>query len=188
MSLLLQLLLTLLYCTICDLSQFVSADDSDIDNINLDNIDEVCARLIIEYQDEYNNDNNIYVLEIQSYSLYNRSVWSIQHNSSLIIASYDGRTNFWEIILPSIPNSNLPNIYRLESDVIVPTTSTKWASKWTSNEKEIKFDCKEALYPTGSPTAHPIQLTYPSMFKNCNKTPIWNKLVLYSSFDELYIK
>lgn len=159
MSLLLQLIITLLYCTICDLSQFVSADDIDIDNITTNNIDEVCNKLMVEY------DDNIYLLEIESYLLYNKSVWSIEHNSSLIIASYDGWTNSWEIILPSISDSDiLPNIYRIESDIIVPTSSTEWKYKWQSNQKkEIKFECKEIIYPSISPTASPIKLIYPSM-------------------------
>ena len=166
MSLLLQLIITLLYYIICNLSQIVFAnDDIDIYNITINNIDEVCARLIIEYKDEYNY-NNIYILDIESYLLYNKSVWSIEYNSSLIITSYDGWTNSWEIILPTISDSNLlPNIYRFESDLIVPTSSNKWRNKWASNKKiEIKFECKEIIYPTISPTVSPIQLTYPSMF------------------------
>ena len=165
MSLLWQLLLTLLYCSICDLSQFVFADDIDIDNININNIDEVCARLIIKYQDQndYGN-NNIHILEKESDTkLYNNSIWSKEYNTTLIMVSYDGWTNSWEIILPLIPTSNLPNIYRVESNQIVPP-STIYINKWTANEMNITFKCRKPIYPTPSPSPAPIELIYPGMF------------------------
>ena len=135
MSLLRQLLFTLLYYQ-------CNADEIDI---TLDNINDQCARLTIQYED------HTLTVDRQDYLLYDRSVWSSIDSTTFL--SYDGLTDFWELQLPS--TSQLSNLYRVQSDndafSLIPP-STVWTNKWTQNQLHLKFECNPALPPSSPPS------------------------------------
>ena len=129
MSLCLQLYLTFLF------NLLTTAHDND--NITIANINEMCARMRIKIENDISND---LILEKQSNSFHNRSIWSYDDNKYML--SYDGWTNYWELSTPSA--SNLPNVYRVESNQLIPP-STAWTNKWTQKQSNIEFFCQSSL-------------------------------------------
>ena len=129
----------------------------DIDTNNSTNTDEVCSTLIIQFQLQHqNNEQQIYILQQESYTLHNKSVWT-DTNTFL---SHDGDTQLWELSLPS--TSAIPDIYRTDSNATIPP-STIWHAKYSGNTAHITFQCEDGLI-TPSPTSAPTEdVIYPSM-------------------------
>lgn len=130
MSLLRQLLLTLLSLSICDLRR-TSADDNA--TLSVDTMDEVCAQLTVRYEE------HSLLLDREPFLMYNRSVWSRPDDG--IYVSYDGWTSSWEILLPSA--SALPNVYRVVSTELMPPSAV-WTNKWTQNQIAMQYLCSSS--------------------------------------------